>query len=583
MSTASTKSRNRKRRAAGRSAETKNGAASARDVHNERNVRQDFALLDADESGAPVSPQVWLFGRIGVLFVAALLRLYDLNLVPYHHDEGVNGFFLTQLVRAGEYKYNPENYHGPTLYYLSLPLEKLFGLNVYSTRLLTVLFGIALVWLAFALWREIGKVGALACAALLAVSPGATYLARYYIHETLFVFFTFGAVVAVLHYRRERNPLWVLACSVCLALLAATKETWFISVGVLLIAWACVWFEGRFFNGVTSGTNNHGLNTNRDFARHGALRPSEPNASDVWSHLLFWLEVVARFIVRMAVWIAALALFVFINVLFYSSFFKFPEGVRFAVEALQLWSKTGASDFHAKSFETYFVWLWRAEGALLLLALVGTFIAVWYRRTRRNGFALFAALWWIGITLAYSLIPYKTPWLALSFIVPLAICAGYAVDSMYLRGADYLQGRALALTLVAFALGVGLYQSYKINFVGYDDDNYVYVYAHTSRDVLRLVKDVESIAWRSGEGVQTQINVMADQYWSLPWYFRDYPNAGFGGRVTFPTNEPVIIVTERQEPELAPLVTDAYVRVGSYILRPGETLALYARRDLVTQ
>lgn len=574
MSTGSTKSRNRKRRGANKSATDKSTSVrdttSGSDARANGSTRDRFVAVDADaESGSRLSPTAWLGGRLAILFVAALIRLYNLDLVPYHHDEGVNGFFLTQLVRAGKYEYNPENYHGPTLYYFSLWLEKLFGLNVYSTRLLTALFGIALVWLAFALWREIGRVGALVCGALLAVSPGATYLARYYIHETLFVFFTLAAVVAWLRYRRERNTLWVLVCSICLALLAATKETWFISVGVLLIAWACVWFEGRFLGGEAAQTNDLDPNTRRDSASRGVSRGGEARPNDLWS--------------RVSVWSAASALFVFINVLFYSSFFKFPEGVKLSVEALKIWSKTGASDFHAKSFETYFVWLWRAEGALLLLALVGIFIHVWYRRTRRNEFVLFAALWWFGITLAYSLIPYKTPWLALNFIVPLAVCAGYAVDFMYRHGTEYLQGRALALTLAAVALTVGLYQSYKINFVGYDDDNYVYVYAHTHRDLLQLVKDVRALARRSGEAGQTHINVMADQYWSLPWYFRDYPNTGFGGRVTFPTGEAVIIVTERQEPELVPMLTDGYVRIGSYILRPGETLALYARRDLVTQ
>ena len=41
-----------------------------------------------------------------------------------HHDEGVNGFFLTNLVRNAEYKYDPSNYHGPTLYYLTLPFVR---------------------------------------------------------------------------------------------------------------------------------------------------------------------------------------------------------------------------------------------------------------------------------------------------------------------------------------------------------------------------------------------------------------------------------------------------------------------------
>ena len=38
---------------------------------------------------------------ITIFLIAAVLRLYDLNLVPLHHDEGVNGNFLVRLVREG--------------------------------------------------------------------------------------------------------------------------------------------------------------------------------------------------------------------------------------------------------------------------------------------------------------------------------------------------------------------------------------------------------------------------------------------------------------------------------------------------
>ena len=41
-----------------------------------------------------------------------------------------------------------------------------------------------------------------------------------------------------------------------------------------------------------------------------------------------------------------------------------------------------------------------------------------------RSFALFSALWAFGLIAAYSLIAYKTPWLSLNFIVPLALTSG---------------------------------------------------------------------------------------------------------------------------------------------------------------
>ena len=95
-----------------------------------------------------------------------------------HHDEGVNGFFLMNLVRNGAYRYDPSNYHGPTLYFLSLPSVTLFGLNTIALRLVTAFFGIANVGLILLLRRYVGTIGVLSAAALVAVSPGAVYYSR---------------------------------------------------------------------------------------------------------------------------------------------------------------------------------------------------------------------------------------------------------------------------------------------------------------------------------------------------------------------------------------------------------------------
>ena len=77
---------------------------------------------------------VWIAACSLITAVATFLRFYWLELKPLHHDEGVNGWFLTNLFRDGVYKYDPSNYHGPTLYYISLAFSKTFGLNTWSVR-----------------------------------------------------------------------------------------------------------------------------------------------------------------------------------------------------------------------------------------------------------------------------------------------------------------------------------------------------------------------------------------------------------------------------------------------------------------
>src|SRR5580765_1138830 len=158
--------------------------------------------------------------------VAAFLRFFWLDLKPLHHDEGVNGFFLTNLVRNGVYKYDPANYHGPTLYYIALPFVKLFGLETIPIRVSVAIFGVLTVVLALYLKRYIGRLGSLFAALFLALSPGMVFISRYFIHEMFFVFLSLAIVVSILFFIEKRKAgycavIWlVLLLLVCILPLA---------------------------------------------------------------------------------------------------------------------------------------------------------------------------------------------------------------------------------------------------------------------------------------------------------------------------------------------------------------------------
>ena len=222
MSTISTKSRR------------KNQSSPKKETAPLKSARE----IDLTASGAEISERAWRLSALAILLVGAFLRLVNLSLVPLHHDEGVNGNFLVTLVRERTYFYDPQNYHGPTLYYFSAIIPWIvrffggkaagdrYGLTTFNIRLVTVAFGIATIWLALLLRKRIGEIGALSAAALIAISPGAVYLSRYFIHESLFVFFTFGIVVAALKYYDTGRSLYLILASISTALMVATKETW---------------------------------------------------------------------------------------------------------------------------------------------------------------------------------------------------------------------------------------------------------------------------------------------------------------------------------------------------------------------
>lgn len=557
MSTTSTKSR---------AGKTKRGSAPAR----EEEQAAAGASFAEHPDGPQVSERVWLFGRILVLLVAAHLRLYDLALVPLHHDEGVNGNFLMRLFRDGYYHYDPANYHGPTLYYFALAITYLVGPTTFAIRLLPALFGIASVWLVLSLRWRIGTIAALAGGALLAVSPGAVYMSRYFIHESLFVFFTLGIVYAALKYYDEANPVYLWLASISAALLFATKETAIISAGVLLIALGGTTVYPSLRKAV--GGNSNKAKTARGRAqskgRAAARSTEEPRVA------------LARFggpVFVLLATVIAVAVFIAINVLFYSSFFTNWKGVHDALETFKFWTSTGKKE-HVHEWYTYLSWLWQEEAPLLLLGAAGIIVAVW---RASNRLAFFVALWAFGILAAYSLVPYKTPWLMLNFIVPLAIIGGYAVEAIYRTGEErQLFGQVLALALIITALSVGLYQTVSLNFFNYDDDRYPYVYAHTRRETLQLVKEIERLAKKAGTNEQTGITITSPDYWPLPWYLRDYKRVGYFGQMSA-TSEPLIIGKEDQSARLQATLGESYRKVGSYALRPGVILVLYARNDLL--
>jgi len=565
----------------------------------------------AASSEGVMDDTTWFIAVTAILLLAAILRLYNLDLVPLHHDEGVNGNFLVRLVHDGYYLYDPANYHGPTLYYFAAVvawiLRPFVGANASLTttgiRLVPALFGLATIGLVFTLRRNLGTIATLSAAILLAVSPGAVYLSRYFIHETLFVFFTLGLVVALIKYFEEVNSAYLILAAISAALLFATKETAMISVAVLLIALVATQVYRLLWRSI-------GGTTNQKKGRRDDYRTFFEKAGGS-SKLTVWI-------------VTALFVFTAVYVLFYSSFFtNYPQGVYDSLKTFQFWTKTG-QEAHKHPPATYIWWLLQQESPLLVLGALGAIAAI-LKPTK--SFALFSALWAFGLIAAYSLIAYKTPWLSLNFIVPLALSGGVAIDWFYEELASWqvskqMRWYALAgLLLVALGPLAGMarifdetafemssdsfkglvsvpmhwktfipgYQTIDLNFINYDNDNryYVYVYAHTRRETLKLLDEIDKVAERTHQGKDTGITIVSADYWPLPWYLRDYKRVGYHGHMT-PSTEPIIIARQDQAAEVETTFGDRYQQIqsgfniaGSFPLRPGVDLLLYTRRELV--
>jgi uncharacterized protein (TIGR03663 family) len=490
-----------------------------------------------------------------VLVGATVLRLLYLTLKPLHHDEGVNGLFLTTLFRTGYYHYDPANYHGPTLYYfgwLVTTINSFFygkdGLSTFAIRLVTALFGIGVVWLMLCLRRQLGTFGAVAAAALAAVSPGLVFFSRYFIHEILFVFFSLGVVLAVLRYRESKRLRDLILAALSLALMGATKETWIITLAVWLIAIPCtnLWLRLR---------NRPAMAVAK--AKEPLVDPNAEPSAATWSKGQLYAIAAAVFV---AVW-----------VMFYSSFFtNFPQGVYDSVRTYGYWFQTGYKSPHDWGWWMYLKWLKEEEMPAMVLGTMGIGTALALARSR---FAVFTAFWSIGILAAYSLVRYKTPWCALNMVLPFVIMAGYGLEHLYKSS---VLGRWTAALFAVVAIAISSYQAITLSFEDYDDDSKAYVYAHTRRDFLSLVDEINDIAAGSPAGNNIGIIVMSPEHWPLPWYLRNYPRTLYSGKV-IETSEPILVVHESQLSEVEQLYGGRYRRYSRHELRPGNILYLYVK------
>ncbi|HVE56775.1 MAG TPA: glycosyltransferase family 39 protein [Pyrinomonadaceae bacterium] len=719
---------------------------------------------------------LWILCCALITAVASFLRFFWLELKPLHHDEGVNGYFLTTLFRNGEYKYDPANYHGPDLYYLALAFTKAFGLNTLSIRASVAIFGVLTVVLAFFLKKYIGKTGSLFAAFFLALSPGMAYISRYFIHEILFVFFSFAVVLAILFFIEKRKagvgaiiwtsllllvcflpsalnlanvlggenatflwilravfflieaglvffvmrvllswnegqPIYLILASASAVLLFATKETAFITLGTMAIACVCVWVWRRINAAEGFAKNKLGLfmafnlivllmsaieyklikqglkTLYENFSAVAADDPAQMfvfyailalvaiagiawltfffvnrnqveteisedagltwthfreklKASETWEFVMvksalggavialvwlfvryaidlliawkadkalssaldkiilskvdFWILAAAFFCLGLAaiIWLrkkpqkistdlvlmlaVMIVVFLYVGALFFSSFFTYPEGLQKAFEAYAIWTKTGKTDHTQNGNWAYVRWGMIIEAPILILSALGLLIAMFKARHR---FAMFTGLWAFGLFAAYTLIPYKTPWLALSFLLPMCIVAGYAVNELI--ASKNIAVKALGGISAILATCILAFQTYDINFVRYDSDRMPYVYAHTRREFLDLVKQIEYYADKSGQGKQAKIEIVSPDYWSMPWYMNDYPNAIFEGKpVDANSAEMIVAKKDEQDAEIVTRYAIRYKYIGTYPLRPGVDLVLLVRKDL---
>jgi uncharacterized protein (TIGR03663 family) len=183
----------------------------------------------------------WEMAAYATLIAAAfLMRFWDLGSRALHHDESLHAYFANQLYEGGGYEHTPV-LHGPLqIFGTALTFFVAGGAGDTAARVLPALLGTALVALPLLFRERLGRTGALATAALLALSPTLLYYSRFARNDIWIAFFTLTLAACLWRYVEDRRPRWLYGIAGLLALSFAAKETTFIT-SATLIAFLNLW------------------------------------------------------------------------------------------------------------------------------------------------------------------------------------------------------------------------------------------------------------------------------------------------------------------------------------------------------
>jgi predicted membrane-bound mannosyltransferase len=224
--------------------------------------------------------------------------------------------------------------------------------------------------------------------------------------------------------------------------------------------------------------------------------------------------------------LTAITIFILTVILLFTWFGQHWSGLTDLVRAIPNFAARAGGEGHEKPFWYYIVLIgggW-SGAALLALAGGGALITV-LDSSRRNFLSVFILAYGIVIAGIYSAIPYKTPWLALNFWLPLALLAGLAVDWSWQQTKS---SRARWL-LYFCATAICLLMAHDVRqrvFLNPADEKNPYAYAHTVEDLLQLPARLEKLAQQNQQS-DPRIAVVAADAWPLPWYLRKFSRVGY--------------------------------------------------------
>lgn len=495
-----------------------------------------------------------------IILLAAFLRFLLLGIKPPHFDEGINGWFVDQMVKNGFYKYDPTNYHGPLHFYVLFLSQTLLGRSVWALRLPVVLMSIACVHLAMRFEPVAGRGLSRLAALVLAVSPAFVFYGRYSIHEVWLQFFSMMFILGLLGLWRIGSTKYLYFAGIGFAGMVLTKETYIIHLGCALAAVPVAFISNKI-----------------------TRAPDSQAVKQTWDYVDL-LSVIAIGIIAIVV--------------FYSGTFYNMKGVRGLYECFAAWFATGhAGNGHEKEWYYWLTLIGRYEWPIAL-GLLACALCQFFKNISIRYLAIYA----VGTVAAYSIVRYKTPWCIISIVWPFAFvfaaAAMLAPVRLSLKTYIYIAALIDAALLVTIhfgwmddlqpwpywcALGVliwlaviadrlmisvlsagtilaSLISAISLNYFRCTTDSEPYVYVQTYNDVFKVTRPLLKLARANPTYYHLTGHIIRTSTYPLPWMLGDFTRIGYYENENFPPNADAdfLIVQEDRIEQIEPKLQDAY-------------------------
>jgi uncharacterized protein (TIGR03663 family) len=487
-----------------------------------------------------------IVGWIGVIALGAVLRFEHLSARPVHADEATGARITSKRLEAGDYRFDPLHYHGPTMSILAASVCRMRGeggwkeMTKESLRLLPAVAGILVLLVPLLGRRRWGDGTMLLAALLLATSPLLVYYSRMFIHEMLLVLF--GLPVVMLLAGKPR----LVAVGVLLGLMFATKESVAISGLAWLAAGLLVALEAR----------------------------KEVTAARV---LDFWRN--QRVPLVLAVVSGAL-----MALLLYTDFLRNPQGAADSVKTFFVYKTEAGHDKGIGYYPGLLLWpskavgRWWFETGVFVLALAA--VAGSFRRGAGMSRLVVHFLAWsvLAHVAIYSCFGYKTPWLMCLPWAQTCLLAGFSIW----RFTAWKPALRIAVGLVIFAcVFLQVRQTRWTTGRFANDARNPYAYVPTSADVENLQRWLAKIRAVLPEGERLEpVGVVGSRYWPLPWYLREFNTIGYWPEAAaVPDDMPLVIGMPEVMGDLNDRLEGSHEAVPRS-LRSEVPVMVYLRKDI---